>query len=98
MDGISEKTRLEILAQCTGNVFDIIDSLRAVAERDQAHANVSLHGKAANEIERLRCRIAEIEAELQRVQDVSLRECGIGFVDLRILRSNAIVRGGSDEK
>ena len=44
--------------------------------------------KAVNEIERLRRRIAELEAELQRVQDVSLRECGIGFVDVNILRPN----------
>ena len=58
MDGISEETRLEILAQCTGNVFDIVDSLRAVAERDQAYANVSLYGQAANEIDRLRKEVA----------------------------------------
>lgn len=35
--------------------------------------------------------IAMLREELKRVQELSLRECGVGFVDIRILRPNAAV-------
>lgn len=39
---------------------------------------------------RLKARIDELEKELRNVQELSLKECGIGFVDMRVLTPNKL--------